>query len=55
MLDKAIETAAQEGWTRIVLDSGAHQQAAHRLYDVAGFELDRVDGTSLYFSKELRP
>jgi len=55
LLGKAVETAVNEGWKRIVLDSGAHQQAAHRLYDVAGFELDRVDGTSLYFSKELRP
>ncbi|MFJ6344493.1 GNAT family N-acetyltransferase [Pseudarthrobacter oxydans] len=54
MLDTAIETAAREGWKRIILDTGAHQHAAHRLYEFAGFELDRKDGTSMYYSKDLR-
>ncbi|MFJ6303103.1 GNAT family N-acetyltransferase [Pseudarthrobacter oxydans] len=53
LLGAAIETAVREGWKRIILDTGAHQRAAHRLYEVAGFEMDRQDGTSMYYSKGL--
>lgn len=54
LLGTAMETAAREGWIRIVLDTGAHQQAAQRLYEFAGFELNRREETSLYYTKDLR-
>lgn len=53
LLGMAIETAVREGWTQIVLDTGAHQQDAQRLYESAGFRIDRRDGTTIYYSKKL--
>lgn len=53
LLRTAIETAVREGWKQIVLDTGAHQQNARRLYESRGFRLDRRDGASMCYSKEL--
>jgi len=53
LLDTAIRTAASEGCRRIKLDTSDRQVQAVRLYEAAGFVLQRRDAGSRFYVKAL--
>lgn len=55
LLTTAVEAAVRDGCRWLELDTTERQGAACRLYEAAGFTLQRTMGISRYYVKEVVP
>lgn len=55
LLNTALEAARSDGCNEVLLDTSERQAGAIRLYEAAGFELQRRSGGSLFYSKSMIP